>query len=110
MHVLVDQLPAGLDVNEQVATLLDVETIADALQQLAEPVPLQIRNAPTRLMADLGYGDGYQYAHDYEGNFAQQEYLPAGLEGSRFYEPCNTPRENETRRTLHEHWGGKYGY
>ena len=74
------------------------------------PVPLHIRNAPTRLMKGMGYGDGYKYAHDYEGNFTEQEYLPAGLEGSRFYEPCNTPRENETRRSLHEHWGAKYGY
>ena len=74
------------------------------------PVPLHIRNAPTKLMKNMGYGDGYKYAHDYEGNFTQQEYLPAGLEGSRFYEPGNTPRENETRRSLHEHWGAKYGY
>ena len=74
------------------------------------PVPLHIRNAPTKLMKNMGYGDGYKYAHDYEGNFTQQEYLPAGLEGSRFYEPGNTPRENETRRSLHEHWGSKYGY
>ncbi|MBR1549984.1 MAG: replication-associated recombination protein A [Bacteroidales bacterium] len=74
------------------------------------PVPLHIRNAPTKLMKEMGYHDGYKYAHDYEGNFTQQEYLPAGLEGSRFYEPCNTPRENETRRSLHEHWGAKYGY
>ncbi len=74
------------------------------------PVPLHIRNAPTKLMKNMGYGDGYKYAHDYEGNFTQQEYLPAGLEGSRFYEPGNTPRENETRRSLHEHWGTKYGY
>lgn len=74
------------------------------------PVPLHIRNAPTKLMKNMGYGDGYKYAHDYEGNFTQQEYLPAGLEGSRFYEPGNTPREQETRRSLHEHWGAKYGY
>ena len=74
------------------------------------PVPLHIRNAPTKLMKNMGYGDGYKYAHDYEGNFTQQEYLPAGLEGSCFYEPGNTPRENETRRSLHEHWGAKYGY
>ncbi|MBR1851480.1 MAG: replication-associated recombination protein A [Bacteroidales bacterium] len=74
------------------------------------PVPLHIRNAPTKLMKNLGYGSGYKYAHDYEGNFALQEYLPTPLEGTRFYDPGNTPRENETRRSLREHWGDKYGY
>ncbi len=74
------------------------------------PVPLHLRNAPTKLMKDIGYSDGYKYAHDYEGNFAKQEYLPQGLEGSRFYEPGNNARENETRRSLHEHWSDKYGY
>ena len=74
------------------------------------PVPLHLRNAPTKLMKEMGYSDGYKYAHDYEGNFAKQEYLPQGLEGSRFYEPGNNARENETRRSLHEHWSDKYGY
>ena len=93
------------------ATYMALKNAEEAVRRWGDlPVPLHIRNAPTKLMKGLGYGDGYKYAHDYEGNFAQQEYLPAGLEGSRFYEPCNTPRENETRRTLHEHWGGKYGY
>ena len=93
------------------ATYMALKNAEEAVRRWGDlPVPLHIRNAPTKLMKGLGYGDGYKYAHDYEGNFAQQEYLPAGLEGSRFYEPCNTPRETETRRTLHEHWGGKYGY
>lgn len=79
------------------------------------PVPLHIRNAPTKLMKNLGYGDGYKYAHDYNGGaalggFAEQEYLPQGLEGSRFYEPGTTPREEETRRSLRARWGDKYGY
>ncbi len=74
------------------------------------PVPLHLRNAPTKLMKEMGYSDGYKYAHNYEGNFARQEYLPQGLEGSRFYEPGNNARENETRRSLHEHWSDKYGY
>ncbi len=79
------------------------------------PVPLHIRNAPTRLMKNMGYGDGYKYAHDYNGGaalggFAEQEYLPQGLEGSRFYEPGATPREEETRRSLRARWGDKYGY
>ena len=74
------------------------------------PVPLHIRNAPTKLMKNLGYGDGYKYAHDYEGNFALQEYLPQGLEGTKFYEPGNTPREQDTRNSLRQRWGAKYGY
>ena len=79
------------------------------------PVPLHIRNAPTKLMKNMGYGDGYKYAHDYNGGaalggFAEQEYLPQGLEGSRFYEPGATPREEETRRSLRARWGDKYGY
>ena len=74
------------------------------------PVPLHIRNAPTKLMKEIGYHKGYKYAHDFEGNFTEQEYLPQGLEGTKFYEPGNTPRENDTRRLLKERWGEKYGY
>ncbi len=93
------------------ATYMALNNAEQAVRRWGDlPVPLHIRNAPTKLMKEMGYHDGYKYAHDFEGNFTQQEYLPAGLEGSRFYEPCNTPRENETRRSLHEHWGDKYGY
>lgn len=74
------------------------------------PVPLHIRNAPTKLMQDMGYHDGYKYAHDYSGNFVIQEFLPDALRGTKFYDPGNNPREAETRRTLHERWQGKYGY
>ena len=74
------------------------------------PVPLHIRNAPTKLMSDLGYHEGYQYAHNFEGNFVDQEYLPDLLRGAKFYEPGHTPREEETRRALQQKWGGKYGY
>mgnify|MGYP000391058706 FL=1 len=56
------------------------------------PVPLHIRNAPTKLMKELDYGKNYKYAHDFEGNFAEQEFMPAGLEGRRFYEPGNIRR------------------
>ena len=93
------------------ATYMALKNAEEAVRRWGDlPVPLHIRNAPTKLMKGMGYGDGYKYAHDYEGNFTQQEYLPAGLEGSRFYKPGNTPRENDTRRSLHEHWGQKYGY
>lgn len=74
------------------------------------PVPLHIRNAPTRLMKELGYNEGYLYAHNYSGNFVDQEFLPDAIRGNKFYEPGNNPREAETRRLLHERWKGKYGY
>ena len=74
------------------------------------PVPLHIRNAPTKLMKQLGYHDGYKYAHDYAGNFVDQEFLPDALRGTKFYEPGQNPREEDTRRLLRSRWGQKYGY
>ena len=74
------------------------------------PVPLHIRNAPTKLLKDLDYGKNYKYAHDYDGNFAMQEYLPDGLQGSTFYMPGQTAREQDTLRRLHTLWNGKYQY
>lgn len=73
-------------------------------------VPLHLRNAETQLMREWGYGRGYQYAHDFPGNFAYQEYLPAGLEGHAFYTPQDNPREREMRARLARLWRGKYGY
>lgn len=72
------------------------------------PVPLHIRNAPTKLMKELDYGKNYKYAHDFEGNFAEQEFMPAGLEGRRFYEPGNNPKEAEIARRIASLWKGKY--
>src|ERR1700753_3343043 len=74
------------------------------------PVPLHIRNAPTRLMKNLDYGKGYQYSHRYEGSFSLQEYLPKELEGTKFYEPGKNAREEELRKFLKGLWGEKYGY
>lgn len=74
------------------------------------PVPLHIRNAPTKLMKEMGYHEGYKYAHDYAGNFVEQEFLPDALRGVKFYEPGQNPREEETRRLLKMRWGAKYGY
>ena len=74
------------------------------------PVPLHIRNAPTKLMKELGYHDGYKYAHDYAGNFVDQEFLPQGLEGTKFYEPGDNARERETRELLRWRWKEKYQY
>lgn len=73
-------------------------------------VPLHLRNAPTKLMKELGYSDGYKYAHDYAGNFVDQEFLPDSLRGTKFYEPGDNARENETRKLLQWRWQGKYGY
>ena len=74
------------------------------------PVPLAIRNAPTKLMKDLNYGKDYQYAHAFEGNFINMEFLPEVLSGQRFYEPGNNARELEMRVALQKLWKEKYGY
>ncbi|OYQ43191.1 replication-associated recombination protein A [Flavobacterium aurantiibacter] len=73
-------------------------------------VPLHLRNAPTKLMKELGYGEEYQYAHSFEGNFAFQEYLPEELSGTKFYEPGTNSRETTDRAFLKKRWGDKYGY
>jgi len=93
------------------ATYMALNNAEAAIRRTGDlPVPLHIRNAPTKLMKEMGYHEGYKYAHDFEGNFTQQEYLPHGLEGTKFYEPGSTPREQETRNSLRNRWGQKYGY
>ena len=74
------------------------------------PVPMAIRNAPTKLMKDQGYGQGYQYAHNHEGNFADMEFLPEEIRGTTFYDPGQNPREDELRKFLRHRWKEKYGY
>ncbi|MBK6445453.1 MAG: replication-associated recombination protein A [Bacteroidetes bacterium] len=74
------------------------------------PVPLNIRNAPTKLMKELGYGHGYDYDHSKEGNFAGQEFLPQAIKGNKLYEPGHNPRENELRVFLQQLWKEKYNY
>ncbi|MEY2899088.1 MAG: ATPase, family [Bacteroidota bacterium] len=74
------------------------------------PVPLHLRNAPTSLMKNMGYGTNYQYAHDHPGHFAESELLPDAIKGKRFYQPAENPREKETREQLRKWWKGKYGY
>jgi putative ATPase len=81
----------------------------DAALALAEktahlPVPLHLRNAPTRLMKQQGFGSGYQYAHDFPNNFVKQDYLPAELKGTRFYTPAQNAREQETARLQELRW------
>ncbi len=87
--------------------------INTALQQVAHdttdrPIPLHLRNAPTKLMKELGYSDNYKYAHDYAGNFTEQEFMPAGLEGKRFYEPGDNAKERELSQRIQMLWKGKY--
>jgi putative ATPase len=74
------------------------------------PVPLHIRNAPTRLMKEIGYGKDYKYAHSYKENFIDLEFLPEQLKGTKFYDPMDNPRENEFREKLRRFWKEKYGY
>ena len=73
-------------------------------------VPIHLRNAPTKLMKELGYGEEYQYSHSYENNFSEQEYLPDEIKNTSFYKPGNNARENELRNFLKNRWKDKYGY
>lgn len=74
------------------------------------PVPIHLRNAPTKLMKELGYGDDYQYAHDYQNNFIEQEFLPDDIQETKFYDPGINSRENGTREFLKNRWKNKYNY
>jgi putative ATPase len=74
------------------------------------PVPLHLRNAPTKLMKQIDYGKDYQYAHQYENNFVEQEFLPDNISGQKFYEPGANQREQEIRSFLKVRWKNKYGY
>lgn len=74
------------------------------------PVPLHIRNAPTRLMKNMGYGKDYEYSHSYDNNFSPQEYLPKEISGMKFFDPGKNTREEELRKFLKSLWKDKYGY
>lgn len=86
--------------------------IAEAMQAVNQtgplPVPLHLRNAATSLMKNLGYGHGYQYSHDYSGNFSPQEYMPEEIAGKKFYQPGNNRQETEIEARLKQWWGEKY--
>ena len=85
------------------------EAIETVKKQGALPVPLHLRNAPTKLMKELGYAVDYKYAHNYAGNFVDQEFLPKEISGKVFYNPANNPKEAELRRSLATKWK-KYNY
>lgn len=93
------------------ASYMAIDAAMAAVKKTGDlPVPLYLRNAPTQLMKDLGYHDGYKYAHDYEGNFADLEFLPESISGSVFYQPGANMKEEEMRKRLRMWWKGKYGY
>ena len=73
-------------------------------------VPLHIRNAPTSLMKELGYGKDYKYAHGFEGNFTEQDFLPGEILDQKIYDPQDNQRENEIRQRLKAWWKKRYGY
>jgi putative ATPase len=93
------------------ASYLAIKAAKSAVRDKGDlPVPLQLRNAPTKLMEQLNYGSGYLYAHDFPGNFALQEFLPDKISGTRFYDPSPNEREKTVREWLRSRWGDKYGY
>jgi putative ATPase len=93
------------------ASYLAMNQALDTVRKTGDlPVPLPLRNAPTKLMNEIGYGKGYKYAHDFDQNFADQEFLPEKLSGKKFYDPQNNARELEIRKRLQALWKKKYGY
>ncbi len=93
------------------SSYMAIEEALDAVHKTGDlPVPISIRNAPTKLMKSLNYGKGYQYAHSFEGNFFHMEFMPDRLQSTKFYEPGNNPREEELRKYLRARWKEKYGY
>ena len=114
--------PEGRIILSQCATYLasspksnaSYEAIGNAMDLVRRtgdlPVPLHLRNAPTKLMKNMGYGDNYKYAHTYENNFVEQEFLPDKVSGTVLYNPGPNARENELREFLRRRWNKKYGY
>lgn len=93
------------------ASYVAIDAALDLAEKTAHlPVPLHLRNAPSKLMKEIGYGQNYQYAHSHEGNFALQNFLPDELKGTKLYNPSQNPRENEIRKQLQKWWDGWYDY
>lgn len=93
------------------ASYTAIKTAQQLVRQTGDlSVPLSIRNAPTKLMKELGYGDNYQYAHNYDGNFADHEFLPDEISGTKLYDPGNNAREKALRDYLKYKWKDKYDY
>lgn len=93
------------------ASYMAINKAQQIVKQMGDlPVPIHLRNAPTQLMKELNYGKDYKYAHDFEHNFAFQDFLPDELQETVFYEPGNNQRENTLRSYLKNLWGKRYGY
>ncbi|HNS18370.1 MAG TPA: replication-associated recombination protein A [Bacteroidales bacterium] len=93
------------------ASYLAIEKASELVRQTGDlAVPLHIRNAPTKLMKEIGYAKNYKYAHDYAQNFVEQEFLPEKIKGTKLYDPQNNTRENDIRQWLRSLWKSKYGY
>jgi putative ATPase len=93
------------------ASYLAIGTAQQLVKQTGDlSVPIHLRNAPTKLMKELGYGEDYKYSHDYQNNFADQEYLPEAVKNTPLYVPGNNSRENTTREFLKNRWRNKYNY
>jgi putative ATPase len=93
------------------AAYMAIGSAIETVKQTGDlPVPLHLRNAPTKLMKNLNYGKDYMYAHSYDNNFIEQEFLPDAISGKIMYDPGNNARENEMRNFLKHRWKGKYGY
>jgi len=93
------------------ASYMAINAAQQAVKQSGNlSIPLSLRNAPTKLMKELGYGDDYKYSHSYANNFAPQEFMPKEISGTKFYEPGNNSRENSQRDFLKNRWKDKYGY
>jgi len=93
------------------ASYMAINEAQQAVKQHGDlPVPLHLRNAPTKLMKELGYGDEYKYAHDYANHFTEQEFLPSEISGTAFYKPSEYSRERDLREFLKQRWGKKYDY
>lgn len=93
------------------ASYMAIKDAQHLVQQTGDlPVPLHLRNAPTKLMKELNYGKNYQYAHNYEQNFIDQEFLPEAISNTKIYEPGNNAKENSIREFLRNKWKNKYNY
>jgi putative ATPase len=93
------------------ASYMAIGTAQQTVKQTGDlPVPIHLRNAPTKLMKELGYGEEYKYSHDFANNFAEQEFLPAEISETTFFEPGENAREKEIRQFLKNRWKNKYGY
>lgn len=93
------------------STYLAINKAQEKVRQTGDlPVPLHLRNAPTKLMKEIGYGQDYKYAHEFEGNFADLEFLPDQIKGMVFYEPGSNKREIDDRKLLKSRWKDKYKY